>query len=206
MKAILLSIQPKWLEKILNGEKTIEIRKSIPKDFKGWCYLYCTKGDKNNNLIKYNDKLNYEIVKRWQTIDVYGYKNGVMCGQDLNGKVVARFWFEEYTKLKFGRWVNQENFNYYGWNYEHKPLIGKSLLSEVELNSYAQGKRYIYAWHIKNLEIFDKPKELVEFYKVGYMPNAEIEFRDRPDIWLNQGEYYRITKPPQSWQYVEVVE
>lgn len=36
MKAILLSVQSKWVEKILNGTKTIEIRKRVPKDFNGW--------------------------------------------------------------------------------------------------------------------------------------------------------------------------
>ena len=46
MKAVLMSIQPKWCEKIANGEKTIEVRKTSPKlgtPFK--CYIYCTIGN-----------------------------------------------------------------------------------------------------------------------------------------------------------------
>ena len=42
-KAVLISIRPKWVEKIANGEKTIEVRKTRPKlatPFK--CYIYCT--------------------------------------------------------------------------------------------------------------------------------------------------------------------
>lgn len=42
-KAVLISIRPKWVEKIANGEKTIEVRKTKPKletPFK--CYIYCT--------------------------------------------------------------------------------------------------------------------------------------------------------------------
>ena len=42
-KAVMLSIRPKWCEKIANGEKTIEVRKTKPKlgtPFK--CYIYCT--------------------------------------------------------------------------------------------------------------------------------------------------------------------
>lgn len=42
-KAVMLSIRPKWVEKIANGEKTIEVRKTKPKletPFK--CYIYCT--------------------------------------------------------------------------------------------------------------------------------------------------------------------
>ncbi|EKC49271.1 hypothetical protein LEA_18477 [human gut metagenome] len=30
-KAVLISIRPKWVEKIANGEKTIEVRKTKPK-------------------------------------------------------------------------------------------------------------------------------------------------------------------------------
>ena len=46
-KAVLLSIRPEWCVKILNGEKTVEIRKNRPKlkpPFK--CYIYCTKAPK----------------------------------------------------------------------------------------------------------------------------------------------------------------
>lgn len=44
MKAVLLSIRPKWCELIASGKKTIEMRKTRPKipvPFK--CYIYCTK-------------------------------------------------------------------------------------------------------------------------------------------------------------------
>lgn len=43
-KAVLISIRPKWVEKIANGEKTIEVRKTRPKlktPFKA--YIYCTQ-------------------------------------------------------------------------------------------------------------------------------------------------------------------
>ena len=43
-KAVMLSIRPKWCEKIANSEKTIEVRKTRPKlapPFK--CYIYCTQ-------------------------------------------------------------------------------------------------------------------------------------------------------------------
>lgn len=44
-KAVMISIRPKWCEKIARGEKTIEVRKTRPKletPFK--CYIYRTKG------------------------------------------------------------------------------------------------------------------------------------------------------------------
>ena len=42
-KAVMLSIRPKWCEKIAGGEKTIEVRKTRPKlDTPFKCYIYCT--------------------------------------------------------------------------------------------------------------------------------------------------------------------
>lgn len=73
MKAIMISIQPKWVEKILNGEKTIEVRKKFPADYVGWVYIYCTKG--KQEIGKFNTKGSYE--------------------HSLNGKVVARFWCDK---------------------------------------------------------------------------------------------------------------
>ena len=44
MKAIIISIKPEWVAKILNGEKSIEIRKNMPKsDLPIDVYIYCTK-------------------------------------------------------------------------------------------------------------------------------------------------------------------
>jgi predicted transcriptional regulator len=45
-KAVMLSIRPKWCEKIASGEKTIEVRKTRPKKLKNpfKCYIYCTQG------------------------------------------------------------------------------------------------------------------------------------------------------------------
>lgn len=54
-KAVMLSIRPKWCEKIASGEKTIEVRKTRPKmntPFK--CYIYCTSV-KSMNLQDYVD-------------------------------------------------------------------------------------------------------------------------------------------------------
>lgn len=50
-KAVMLSIRPKWVEKIANGEKTIEVRKTKPKletPFKA--YIYCSQGNDARRL------------------------------------------------------------------------------------------------------------------------------------------------------------
>ena len=50
-KAVMLSIRPKWCEKIASGEKTIEVRKTRPKletPFKA--YIYCSQGNDARRL------------------------------------------------------------------------------------------------------------------------------------------------------------
>ena len=57
MKSVMISIQPKWCELIGNGEKTIEVRKTVPKlepPFK--CYIYCTSGKSLNDVIMSSDR------------------------------------------------------------------------------------------------------------------------------------------------------
>ena len=86
-KSILLSIKPKYVAKILNGEKTIEIRKQMPKcDLPIDVYIYCTK-DKTP-LFKYiplGDAPNMWDIDLPQ--NKKEYSNDVL----LNGKVVAKF-------------------------------------------------------------------------------------------------------------------
>ena len=78
MKSILLSIRPEWVAKILNEEKTIEVRKRFPKDYVGWVYIYCTKDKKYANLIN--------------------------RGGFLTGMVVARFWCDKVEEITTEKW------------------------------------------------------------------------------------------------------
>lgn len=57
-KSVLISIRPEWVEKILSGEKTLEVRKTRPKleaPFK--VYIYCTAGN-----LSYKVKVNGGMV------------------------------------------------------------------------------------------------------------------------------------------------
>lgn len=57
MKAILISIQPKWCEKIFRGEKTLEVRKTAPKLERPFiAYVYQTKHRGGKAII--NEALN----------------------------------------------------------------------------------------------------------------------------------------------------
>ena len=139
-KSILLSIRPQWVAKILNGEKTIEVRKLFPKDYVGWVYIYCTKG---------KQELNYhsstQIILGKTDLTSYG----------LNGKVVARFWCDNVEEITTEKWSPSKE----------QDLLKLSCLTENQLFDYCNlesGKPF-YAIHISKLEIFDKPRELSEF-------------------------------------------
>lgn len=44
MKAVLISVRPKWCEKIISREKTIEVRQKAPKtELPFRVYVYCTR-------------------------------------------------------------------------------------------------------------------------------------------------------------------
>ena len=80
--------------------------------------------------------------------------------------------------------------------------LNASCLTTNDLWGYANGKT-LYGWHISDLVIYDEPKELSEFVK----PCNRNCFAPCP---YYQGKEYEcegsiITRPPQSWCYVEEV-
>lgn len=179
MNDYLISIQPKWLALILNGKKTIEVRTRIPAPLKRGepCTFwgYCTKSRtrlldvlKNGDLglddrpmelekpafLKIEDEKTVLHDKKWNV---------------LNGLVVCKFVVETVNKLKWGRWVDQNEWNYRGWNYEHDELLSHTCLSNDQLNNYGDGKP-IYALHITALEIIE--------------PLPLSAFKHEVDVWV----------------------
>lgn len=76
MKAVLISIQPKWCELIASGKKTIEVRKTRPKiETPFRCYIYMTATK--------------ERCRLWEYITAYQNSKGDI----LNGsqKVIGEF-------------------------------------------------------------------------------------------------------------------
>ena len=68
MKSVLIAIRPKYVEKIASGEKTIEIRKTAPKEVPFKCYIYCTYGNmKENYALGKRGKVIGEFVCEWIT-------------------------------------------------------------------------------------------------------------------------------------------
>lgn len=182
MKSVMLSIKPRFCELIASGKKTIEIRKTKPKiDNPFKCYVYCCK------------------------------QNG---SSSFSGKVIGEFICDG-----FGRFYPRNcGLLYLG-------IDGEWQISDEEVLKYFNGTT-AYGWHISDLVIYDKPKELIEFFKPCKhrvksvdksfdscnFKQIECDFQKfdyNPDGSINDcfcGGYEAITRPPQSWCYVEEVE
>lgn len=164
MKSVLISIRPKWCRLIVKGEKTIEIRKTCPTietPFK--CYIYCTKEHSEFDCLYLHD-INHGT---WYE-PIFG-----------NGKVIGEFTCNQIRKLKANNGI-QTYFN----------GIEGTCLRDAEIIKYASGKM-IYYWHISDLVIYDKPKELSEFTTSEYV-YGRIRMPG-----------HKMGRPPQSWCYVE---
>ena len=202
MKSVLISIQPKWCELIANGSKTIEVRKTKPKletPFK--VYIYCTQ-DKKFNFCTDNGEQYTHIG------------NGKVIGEfvcDCIANYEAELWDDE-TFERIQEFFEPDDFAEYG-EYEYKTIADNSddfwkenmlckasCVTIEELRKYlGKGINTFYGWHISNLVIYDKPRELSEFHIVGY--NFINDFSGA--LSIREERYWQITRPPQSWCYVE---
>ena len=161
-KAVMLSIRPKWCEKIANGEKTIEVRKTRPKletPFK--CYIYETQGWwKRDGLRAF--RLGGRVIGEFTCDRIYGIgKRGIPENFD-------------YCYLSLSEWGNDDiaaEIN----------AISASCVSKGELNAYGARTPVLYGWHISNLRIYDTPRDLGEFIGLRTMKNGfELRELDRP--------------------------
>lgn len=179
-KAVMLSIHPKWVGKIVDGEKTIEIRKTKPKietPFK--CYIYCTQSG--------------EYVQRKSVKNIW-INRGTGNRFIGNGKVIGEFICDNiYTVEDRGnRFVAGDDV------YLTNIIAKASFLDFDDMKKYADGRKVLYAWHIYDLKIYDEPKELSDFQST----REKCEYMSRYGLCLNEKEN-PLKRPPQSWCYVE---
>lgn len=191
MQGVMLSIKPKWCKLIANGEKTIEIRKTMPKlDVPFKCYIYCTKGKHGATY------LGGKVIGEFDcnNIDVY-FADDFVGAIDADGSVRT-----EAKDGEFAYWISNE-----------KDIC----LSYEEILRYGDGKT-LYGWYISNLKIYDRPKELDEFRTVCKYRNGDnscryreidcdcVKFDFNPNGSVNFAECLNfMTRPPQSWCHVE---
>lgn len=196
MNSVLISIQPKWCEFIASGKKTVEVRKTRPKletPFK--VYIYQTKAQKRLiDVIKDGDEIYGEIY--------HGKTQFIKTDNDdchlaihpiyrQYGKVIGEFVCDRIEEIGFSPYMHGM------YICKDKSFIEKSCIPFDVMFDYL-GEEYGYGWHISDLVIYDKPKELSEFYRHdnSYDNAFGWAFEDRE-------KNIPITRPPQSWFYIE---
>ena len=193
MKSVLISTRPKLVEKICHKigedetgkaiyEKRIEVRNTAPQEVPFKCYIYETKGQ----YVKFTHGAHTK----------YGYGRGKVIGEFICDRIIC----------------SQAYFDSQGKNHLTNVFpddIKKTCLDEYDLWDYIAGKAVKanqmydgYLWHISDLKIYDKPRELSEFRKPC------DRFLDCCTCRrLVHNEYMscdnKITRPPLSWCYVE---
>lgn len=183
MKSVLISIRPKWCEKIASGDCNILVKKSAPKEVPFKCYIYMTQGT-YKDLGLYSESI---------------YQNRM--------KVIGEFICDKVStyprNYEFGYGISENEFN-------------ETALTAEQFVGYGNGGM-LYGWHISDLKIYDKPKELSEFRKPldrvwGSYCN---DYCDRGCISFGSTDYScndywnwekGLTRPPQSYMFVEEVE
>lgn len=187
MKAVLLSIQPKWCELIAYSKKTVEVRKTKPKlktPFK--CYIYCTQGDSLNYL---KTPFFSNCNKFWVDNKAFGANVG-----RANGKVIGEFVCD--IVLDFS--LDPYGHNSYFISDDDFESTCFTLFEEFW--NYGKGKT-LYGWHISDLKLYDEPKALNEFYHTCKQPNGTDCSKCRDKV---EQTCWSFTKPPQSWCYTEI--
>ena len=173
MKSVLLSIKPKWCELIANRRKTIEVRRTRPKietPFK--CYIYCTQ-----------QKIPGEILLTYDK-KVVGRNKGFREEGDipLSGKVIGEFVCD--SIISRCESANADLSEQYG------------CIKREKLFEYAKGKE-LFGWHISDIIIYDKPKEL-DYFRKPFECHRGIQKDGCVGCWDCE-----IKRPPQSWCYVD---
>lgn len=173
-KAVMLSIRPKWCEKIASGEKTIEVRKTRPKletPFK--VHIYCTRGVALGAWGKHGKVIGEFTCDR---IDRLAPANEPYGIYDIDDDYVLQ------TCLENGAL----------WDYGHgTPLFGWHI-SDLKIYDVP-----------KDLNDFWLPPELYcEKERCGGCPYDQVA--DVNGEYSFDCEWKRpLTRSPQSWCYVE---
>ena len=174
-KAVLISIRPKWCEKIARGEKTVEVRKTRPKletPFK--CYIYRTKGTVPHII---NDK--------WVQMEV----GGTVIGEFICDRI-----YELETRSPGGcYYVKGEGLP------TTNNVARQSCLTLRDMHEYLKAAKG-YGWHISDLKIYDLLKELSKFSRP--FENCIDKVCDEFGCASCENGGH-IKHPPQSWCYVE---
>lgn len=189
MKSIMTSVSPYLCEKIANGQCKILVRKSAPKEVPFKAYIYCTKTKNKWSLSDYEGAYQNsegEIVYAQQHVI-----GEFMCDK-IDDFYCASVPYLKENNLGYGQFIDngvyQVDGNHEGVVFERNDryidsmLKNKDLeemcLSAQEMFDYIGLGKHLFAWHISNLKIYDKPLLLSEL---------------------------GVNRPPQSYMFVEEI-
>nr|DAI85890.1 MAG TPA: helix-turn-helix domain-containing protein [Caudoviricetes sp.] len=217
MKSVLISIRPQWCEKIASGKKTIEVRKTAPKEVPFKAYIYCTKGKDGYEWLYRVDNNGYGKAQSW---------HGKVIGEFICDKVDNFYCvsvpYQRENNLGYGQFIDNGVYKVNNWHegiaFERNDRyidtmlnnndLKKMCLTAQELFNYIGVGKHLYSWHITDLKIYDKPRKLSEFFK--RCPTKEkgdclscdcLADNDFGGVCTNN-----LIRPPQSWCYVEEIE
>ena len=173
-KAVLISIRSEWCELIASDEKTIEIRKTKPNLYVPIkVYIYCTKANVGTDKLWILDR---RIRPEYNGLSaVCANLENPSDSMLGNGKVIGEFVCNNIYEIEPGHAI--ETF-----------ISEESCVSPRQMHEYLKG-RTGYGWSISDLKIYDTPRDLREFTGL-----RQTKFGAEP---------VPITRPPQSWCYVE---
>lgn len=203
MKSVLISIHPKWCDLIASGKKTIEVRKTRPKietPFK--CYIYETKA--RPDMPTFVDEDGHVLYTG----------RGQVIGEFVCDKIIA---------------VDCDSVAPFDPE-THEYIQDATRLDRTAFVRYTKFRK-AFGWLISDLKIYEKPRELSEFWayneELHKRYDSEEDFccyndtneygealTDYGDAYNNILNCYRcweewsgwchhVTRPPQSWCYVE---
>ena len=175
MKSVLISIQPYWVFLII--AKTM-----------GWNI------DKEKTV---EVRKNHPKDENWDKVAK------IYCSKDKNSFAKIPKEYQPFMEQFLGKVIGEfvcENIA------KGTSQLG-SCLTMREISEYANGKE-VYGWHISDLVIYDKPKELCEFRKECKLECDMRSLKEPPcekceHLVASFGCGRTITRPPQSWCYVE---
>ena len=184
MKAVLASLKPYYYYLVGEGIKTIEVRKNFPKseDWSRDTYFYMSRDEKSFA----------RIPKEFQE----KYRRHF-------GKVGLRFVCDRIVDIPYSQ--------YFVDYYHTMPQddLEATCLCMGHIDEYLLFKNG-YGWHISDLVIYDEPRELGEFWSADKCPYATKDGCTYKHHCFRAGQTKRcgdtLTRPPQSWCYIEVNE
>lgn len=187
MRDILISLKPYYYYLIGENIKKAEVRKTYPKaeDWSRRAWFYMSRDEKS--FAKIPKEFQEKYRKHFGKVGMQFVCDRVIgtCPWRLKGETG---WCAKRTE-------------------EETQLPDMACLTLEEIEKYAGSRgRGIYAWHITDLVVYEKPRELSEFRTPCKMTEGGCYFCDYAVHGMD-GDLIdcdtSLSRPPQSWCYIE---